>query len=81
MDKKISFKIQVVLSFVLLGVAIATLFVRELFPLLEIVIGCDLLCLAYNNNKLFKRKQLTTMYIIFGILVLAVGIVSLFGVM
>ena len=80
MNKKISFKIQIVLSILLLVIGIITLFKHELFPVLELVIGCDLLCLAYNNNQLFKRKELTTMYIVFGILVLIVGIISLFGV-
>ena len=80
MNKKISFKIQIVLSIVLLIVGIITLFKHELFPILEIIIGCDLMCLAYNNQQLFKRKELTTTYFVFGILVLIIGILSLFGV-
>ena len=80
MKKKLSYKIQIVLSVLLLVVGIITLFYRKLFPVLEIVIACDLFCLAYNNNKLFKRKELTTMYIVFGVLVLIVGLLSLFGV-
>jgi len=80
MNKKISFKIQVVLSILLLIIGLITLFKRELFPILEIIIGIDLLCLSYNNQKLFKRKELTTTYLVFGIIVLIVGIISLFGV-
>ena len=80
MKKKISYKIQIVLSILLFAVGIATIFKHELFPYLEIVMALDLFCLAYNNYKLFQKKELTTMYIVFGILVLIVGFLSLFGV-
>ena len=80
MEKKLSYKIQVVLSIVLLIVGVITIFKNSLFPILEITIALDLFCLAYNNHKLFKRKELTTMYIVFGILVLIVGLLSLFEV-
>ena len=80
MNKKISFKIQICLSVLLVVIGLIVLFKNELFPILELVIGCDLLCLAYNNKVLFKRKELTTLYLVFGIIVLIVGILSLFGV-
>ena len=78
---KFSYTLQIILSILLLVVGIITLFYRKAFPILEIIIACDLFCLAYNNRQLFKRKELTTMYIVFGVLVLIVGLLSLFGVM
>ena len=79
--KKPMFIIQTVLSVLMIILCIITLFYRKLFPYLELVVGCDLFLLAYNNQRISKKTNLTIMYVVFGVLVFLVGILSLCGVM
>jgi hypothetical protein len=46
---------------------------------IETLVGVTLLIMAFNNMKVFKRKGLTIVYIIFGIICLFVGIMGYFG--
>ena len=40
---------------------------------IEVLVGITLLVMAYNNIKFFKRKGLTIVYIIFGIISIIFG--------
>lgn len=47
---------------------------------IEVLIGITLLIMAFNNFKVFKRKGLTLVYLVFGIICLIVGFLGYFGV-
>ena len=47
---------------------------------IEVLIGITLLIMAFNNFKVFKRKGLTLIYVVFGFICLLVGVLGYFGV-
>ena len=76
----ISVYLQIIITCVLVIVGIITLFRNSLFPILEIVMALDLLIVAYNNYKIYHKKKLTIVYLLFAILLILFGILSLGGV-
>jgi len=58
---------------------ILALFEHSFTVPIEVLVGVTLLIMAFNNYNVFKRKGLTAVYIIFGIICLVVGIMSYFG--
>lgn len=70
--------IQVILMFFVLVFAIIT-YLQNLFLLVtEILLALLMFTMAYNNEKTFKRKGMTYVYLITGIVVLIISIVLLF---
>ncbi len=63
-----------------LFISILAIFENSFTIPIEVLVGITLLLMAYNNIKLFKRKGLTIVYIIFGIISLIIGILGYFGV-
>ena len=78
---KTLFFIQTIFSGLLAIIGIITIFNNSFFPYLEILLGLNLLLLAYNNQRIFHKQKMTVMYIVFGVIVILVGILSLLGVM
>ncbi|MBR2246251.1 MAG: hypothetical protein IKG58_00265 [Bacilli bacterium] len=67
--------IQIVVT--LLTIIIAILFVlnKASFKLFELSLGVNLLIIAFNNYKVYKRSKLTVLYILVGIaLLLCLGV-------
>ena len=62
-----------------LAISILAIFEHSFTIPIEVLVGITLLFMAYNNYKLFKRKNLTIVYIIFGIISFITGIVGYFG--
>ena len=58
---------------------ILALFEHSFTVPIEVLVGVTLLIMAFNNYNVFKRKGLTAVYIIFGIICLIVGIMGYFG--
>lgn len=64
----------------ILAISVLAIFENSFSIPVEVLVGMTLLIMAYNNVKLFKRKGLTIVYIVFGVLSLFVGILGYFGV-
>lgn len=70
----------------LLTIATTVLFVVYLFDhsilwILELVSGVTLLILAFNNHRIFKRQDFTKTYLIVGLIVIAISLITLMGVL
>lgn len=64
----------------ILAISVLAIFENSFTIPVEVLVGITLLIMAYNNVKLFKRKGLTVVYIIFGIISLVIGVLGYFGV-
>ncbi|MEG0995016.1 MAG: hypothetical protein RSE91_03515, partial [Bacilli bacterium] len=71
---------QAFMTVIFLIVLIIELFQRKTFAYVELIGGLLLILMAYNNKMTYKRNKLTVMYAVFGILVIATGILELMGI-
>ncbi len=62
--------IQLILVVILIIMLLLSIFYSFLLPIAEILAGLALIIMGYNNNRIYKRKALTWIYIIFGIIVI-----------
>ncbi len=76
----VSLLAQAVCVIGVLAISVLAIFEHSFTVPIEVLIGVTLLIMAYNNDKLFKRKGLTSIYIIFGIISLVIGFLGYFGV-
>ena len=74
--KKIMFNLQFILSVILLITVVISLFVKNIENIWISIMGLLLLVLSYNNYTIYKRKYMTPIYLIFGIIVLVTVIVG-----
>ena len=70
--------LQALCTIIVLVLAIVSIMNQNIFPYFEIFMGIDLMIMAYNNKKIFQKEKLTLYYLIFGIIVLIVGIIGVF---
>ena len=70
--------LQALCTIIVLVFAIVSIMNHNIFPYFEIIMGIDLMIMAYNNKKIFQKEKLTLYYLIFGIIVLIIGIVGVF---
>ena len=70
--------LQALCTIIVLVLAIVSIMNHNIFPYFEIIMGIDLMIMAYNNKKIFQKEKLTLYYLIFGIIVLIIGIVGVF---
>lgn len=68
---QITMLLQVTLGLFVLTFAIASAFERELFIICEILVGLLMFVIAYNNQKVYKRKYMTAIYTGLGIVIIA----------
>lgn len=64
----------------ILAISVLAIFENSFTIPVEVLVGITLLIMAYNNIKLFKRKGLTIVYIIFGIICIIFGLIGYAGV-
>lgn len=62
--------IQIVLTVLTVILSIVVLFHRDMMKLFQLSLGCCLLMMAYNNQKIYKRKNITIVYVMVGIILL-----------
>ena len=70
--------LQALCTIIVLVLAIFSIMNHNIFPYFEIIMGIDLMIMAYNNKKIFQKEKLTLYYLIFGIIVLVIGIIGVF---
>lgn len=71
--------VQLLLVLAVVVLLVLSAFDRIFLTIAEIVTGLALLAMAYNNHTVYNRKYLTIIYVIFGLLVIVDGTVSLIG--
>lgn len=72
--------LQIVSTLASLIALIMYLFQRKMFPILCICLSLNLFVLAFNNYKIFKKKNYTIVYIIAGVVLLIYTILQMIGV-
>lgn len=76
----VSLLAQAVCVIGILVISILAIFENSFMVPIEVLIGITLLIMAFNNSRLFKRKYMTWVYLIFGIICFVIGILGYFGV-
>jgi hypothetical protein len=76
----VSLLAQAVCVIGVLFISILALFENSFTVPIEVLVGITLLIMAYNNDRMFKRKGLTVVYLVFGIVCLLIGVLGYFGV-
>ena len=76
----IGVNIQIIVTVIAVIFGIITIFKNSFSPFFKISVGVDLLIMAYNNHKIYHKKNLTIIYIVFAVLVIVLGVLSLLGV-
>lgn len=61
---------QLVLVIILIIVLLLSIFWKFLLPVAEVLAGIALIIMGYNNHRIYSRKALTWIYIIFGIIII-----------
>ena len=61
-----------------LALSILAIFEHSFTVPVEVLVGITLLIMSFNNYKLFKRKGMTIVYIVFGLISFIVGITGYF---
>ena len=71
--------IQFILTITLIIFGIITIFKTNLLYVFEIILGITLLTMGINNHLIYKRKNLTILYIFIGIGTVVFGILKTIG--
>lgn len=75
----VSLLAQTVCVIGILAISILAIFENSFTVPIEVLVGITLFIMAFNNAKMYKRKGLTIIYIIFGIISFITGIHGYFG--
>lgn len=65
--------IQIIFTVLSIILAIVSLFNNSFFRIFKLSLGFSLLIMGYNNQKIFKRKNTTILYVIAGVILVIVG--------
>lgn len=76
----VSLLAQMVCVIGILAISILAIFENSFTVPIEVLVGITLFIMAFNNAKMYKRKGLTIIYIIFGIISFVTGIFGYFGI-
>lgn len=71
---QITMLLQITLGIFTITFAIASMFENELFMICEILVGLLMFVIAYNNQKVYKRKYMTAVYAGLGIIIIAASL-------
>ena len=69
-NNDVGLMVQFILIFLILVFSIISLFEKSFFWEMELIVSLTLLVMAYNNQKTFKRKNLTFVYMVCSLLIL-----------
>lgn len=68
------FLVQIILGIATITFWVISLFIYELFDVVELLLGLFMFSFAYNNYKNFKKKGITVICIVLGILFILSGV-------
>ncbi len=74
----VSLLAQAVCVIGVLAISVLAIFEHSFTVPIEVLVGITLFIMAFNNYKLFKRKGMTLVYIVFGLISFIVGISGYF---
>ena len=63
--------VQAILTEVMIIFAILSLLIKEFIDAFYIMLSLNMFTLAYNNEKIYKKKNMTAVYIIIGLFIMA----------
>ena len=69
--EQITMLLQIALSIYALTFAVASVFETSFFVICELLVGMLMFIIAYNNQKVYKRKYMTAIYLGLGIVIIA----------
>lgn len=72
--------VQLLITIGVIVFALIYLFTEKFLFVLEILMGIDLLVMSYNNHKIYHKRKLTIIYMIFAIVLFIFAILSILGV-
>ena len=75
-NKEVGLLVQAVLIEVMIIFAIISIFAHEFLDPFYIILSLILFTMAYNNKKIYKKKNMTSIYIIVGMFVLVATLVE-----
>lgn len=76
---KVLIILQFILTIGLIIFGIITIFKTDLLYIFEILLGITLLVMGLNNHLIFKRKNLTILYLIIGLGSIILALIKLLG--
>lgn len=71
-----SMLIQIVCAIIIMLEAVLSVIDDSFSSCVQMLVGVTLMVMAYNNHKIYKRKYLTLVYTIFGLVSLTIGIIN-----
>ena len=74
----VSLLAQTVCVIGVLAIAVLSIFEHSFTVPVEVLVGITLFIMAFNNYKLFKRKGMTIVYVVIGLISFIVGIMGYF---
>ena len=75
-NKEVGLLTQAVLTELVIIFSVISMLSKEFMPAFYAIMTMLLFNLAYNNNKIYKRKYMTSVYVIVGLFVLITTIVE-----
>ncbi len=72
---------QFIVTVVVVIFGILSLFNKSYYSTFELVIGVDLFIMAYNNQKIYQKKNLTIIYLLVGLFLVISSILKMIGVL
>ena len=72
--------LQFFLTIIIIVAAVMTIFHRELFPALQLMLGITLVVMGINNRFTYRRKYFTLIYCIIGIGLMVLFILARLGI-
>ncbi|MBR4618341.1 MAG: hypothetical protein IKO49_03455 [Bacilli bacterium] len=72
--------VQFILSVITLVFLIIYFFNKNFMSALQISLGLTMLITGYNNYYVYKRKLLTLVYFVLGLLLLALAVITIIGI-
>lgn len=70
--------LEIIFMLICIVFIVCSFFISVLEPYREIVLGLILLMMAYSNQIIYKRKSMTIVYVLFGLLLIITNLIKLF---
>ncbi len=72
--------IQILITILVVVFGVITLITGKYLYLLEFSMAADLFIMAYNNHSIYHKQNATVIYIVVGVIMIIIGILSVLGV-
>ncbi len=72
--------LQILFTILTVILFIVFLFHQEIFKILQLSLGFDLLAMAYNNQRIYRRRAATIIYALIGIVLIILDILLFMGI-